>query len=138
MCACSWVQSACLLCSNGCACDIAVKGNKIVGVRGRVEDRVNKGRLGPKGLNGWRANNAADRLQYPLIRKDGELQRASWEEAMSLIVDKTRAVKDAYTSGGLAFYSTGQLFIEEYYTLAVLGKAGLRAHHMDGNTRLCE
>ena len=30
-----WVQSACLLCSNGCGCDIAVKDGRMVGVRGR-------------------------------------------------------------------------------------------------------
>ena len=32
--------------------DIGVKNGKVVGVRGRTTDRVNKGRLGPKGLNG--------------------------------------------------------------------------------------
>jgi ferredoxin-nitrate reductase len=48
-----WVQSACILCSNGCGVDIGVKDGKVVGVRGRQSDRVNKGRLGPKGLNGY-------------------------------------------------------------------------------------
>lgn len=38
--------------SNGCGIDIGVKEGKVVGVRGRAMDRVNKGRLGPKGLNG--------------------------------------------------------------------------------------
>lgn len=33
-----------------------------MGVRGREVDRINKGRLGPKGLFGWQANNAEDRL----------------------------------------------------------------------------
>jgi anaerobic selenocysteine-containing dehydrogenase len=42
------------LCSNGCACDIAVKDGRMVGVRGRAADRVNHGRLGPKGLYGSR------------------------------------------------------------------------------------
>ncbi|MCS7483483.1 molybdopterin-dependent oxidoreductase [Umezawaea endophytica] len=35
------------------------------------------------------------------------------------------------------FYTSGQLFLEEYYTLGVIGKAGLGTPHMDGNTRLC-
>lgn len=42
-----------------------------------------------------------------------------------------------YTSGTIGFYTSGQLFLEEYYTLAVIGKAGLGTPHMDGNTRLC-
>lgn len=36
-----WIQSACILCSNGCGMDIGVKNNQIVGVRGRAVDAVN-------------------------------------------------------------------------------------------------
>jgi ferredoxin-nitrate reductase len=57
-----WVPSTCLLCSLGCGIDIGVKDGRIVGVRGRESDRVNYGRLGPKGLHGWVANHSAERL----------------------------------------------------------------------------
>ncbi|SNS50179.1 Molybdopterin oxidoreductase Fe4S4 domain-containing protein [Noviherbaspirillum humi] len=132
-----WVQSACVLCSNGCGCDIGVKDGRIVGVRGRAEDVVNRGRLGPKGLHGWEANNSADRLLTPLIRQGGRLQPATWDDAMALIVQKAREAKEKYSAGALGFYTSGQLFLEEYYTLGVIGKAGLGTPHMDGNTRLC-
>ena len=56
-----WVQSATVLHSNGDGLDIAVEDGRIVGVRGRAEDRVNHGRLGPKDLFGWQANNSPDR-----------------------------------------------------------------------------
>ena len=39
--------------------------------------------------------------------------------------------------GRIGFYTSGQLFLEEYYTLGVIGKAGIGTPHMDGNTRLC-
>ena len=58
-----WVPSASLLHSNGDAMDIAVRDGRIVGVRGRTEDRVNRGRLGPKDLYGWQANGSPDRLR---------------------------------------------------------------------------
>lgn len=132
-----WVPSACLLCSNGCGIDIGVKDNRIVGVRGRATDRVNHGRLGPKGLHGWEANNSKDRLTSPLIRKNGQLTKASWEEAMQLVVQRSKEIYEKYTGLGIGFYTSGQLFLEEYYTLGVIGKAGLSCPHMDGNTRLC-
>lgn len=132
----NWVQSACVLCSNGCALDIGVKDGKIVGVRGRAADRVNLGRLGPKGLHGWVANHK-DRLTKPLIRRNGNLEEATWEEAMRLIVQKSKEIQDKYTSSAIGFYNTGQLFLEEYYTLGIIGKAGLGTPHMDANTRLC-
>jgi ferredoxin-nitrate reductase len=132
-----WVQSACVLCSNGCGMDIGVKDGRIVGVRGRADDRVNRGRLGPKGLHAWAANNSKDRLTKPMIREEGKLREVSWDEAMNCIVKKSREIIEKDTSLGLGFYTSGQLFLEEYYTLGVLGKAGLGTPHMDGNTRLC-
>ncbi|HSS21258.1 MAG TPA: nitrate reductase [Pyrinomonadaceae bacterium] len=133
----SWIQSACVLCSNGCGLEIGVKGGRIVGVRGRADDHVNRGRLGPKGLYGWEANNSKDRLIKPLIRKQGKLVPASWDEAMNLIVEKTKTIISQHSASAIGFYTSGQLFLEEYYTLAVIGKAGLGTPHMDGNTRLC-
>jgi anaerobic selenocysteine-containing dehydrogenase len=132
-----WVPSACVLCSNGCALDIAVKDSRIAGVRGRGGDRVNHGRLGPKGLFGWQANNAADRLTQPLIRRDGQLVPTDWETAMDRVVARTRRQLAEKGPLSIGFYTSGQLFLEEYYTLAVIGKAGIGTPHMDGNTRLC-
>lgn len=132
-----WIQSCCVLCSNGCALDIGVKDGKMVGVRGRRVDRVNLGRLGPKGLHGWVANESAARLTRPLVRRDGKLRETTWEQAMKLIVRKTKEIQKKYTSGALGIYNTGQLFLEEYYTLSIIAHAGLGTNNMDGNTRLC-
>ncbi|HET7823474.1 MAG TPA: molybdopterin-dependent oxidoreductase [Ornithinibacter sp.] len=131
-----WVPSACLLCSNGCGVDIAVSEGRMVGVRGSEGDRVNRGRLGPKGLFGWQGQ-LRDRLLHPLVRRGGELVEASWDEAMDLVATRSRALLDAKGPLSHAFYTSGQLMLEEYYTLAVIGKAGIGTPHMDGNTRLC-
>jgi ferredoxin-nitrate reductase len=132
-----WVQSACVLCANGCGLDIAVKDGKIVGVRGREVDRINKGRLGPKGLFGWQANNADDRLTTPLLRKGGELREVDWDTAMEGIVGRSKEILAERGPAAFGFYNSGQLFLEDYYTLGVLTKAGLGTPHVDGNTRLC-
>jgi anaerobic selenocysteine-containing dehydrogenase len=132
-----WVQSACVLCSNGCALDIGVADGKIVGVRGREVDRVNHGRLGPKGLYGWQANNAHDRLTRPLVRRNGTLEETDWDTAMSTVVERARQLLDEKGPSAFAIYTTGQLFLEDYYTLAVLARGGIGTNHVDGNTRLC-
>jgi anaerobic selenocysteine-containing dehydrogenase len=133
----SWVQTASVLHSNGDAMDIAVKDGRIVGVRGRESDRVNHGRLGPKDLYGWQANAAADRLTEPLVRVDGRLVATDWDTAMSRIVARTKSLLAEKGPGSLGFYTTGQLFLEEYYTLTTLVRGGLSCNHLDGNTRLC-
>ncbi|WQF87693.1 Putative molybdopterin oxidoreductase [Colletotrichum destructivum] len=130
-----WVQSACVLCCNGCGLDIGIKDGKVVGVRGRATDRVNKGRLGPKGLHGWKSIDHADRLTHPLIRRNGKLERATWDEAMRLIVQGSKDLIERLTSHSIAFYTSGQLFLEEYYALAVVGKAGLSTLHISTSMR---
>jgi predicted molibdopterin-dependent oxidoreductase YjgC len=114
-----WVQTATVLHSNGDALDIAVKGGRIVGVRGRAADRVNRGRLGPKDLYGWQANNSGDRQRRPLVREDGELVEASRDEAMERIVERSRELLEEKGPLAFGFYTTGQLFLEEYYTKPV-------------------
>ncbi|POX38198.1 nitrate reductase [Streptomyces sp. Ru73] len=132
-----WVPSACVLCSNGCGLDIAVADGEIVGVRGRAEDRVNHGRLGPKGLYGWQANRSADRLTRPLLRVGGELRPVDWETAMGAVVDRSKAVLAEHGPLAMAFYTSGQLFAEEYYAQALIARGGIGTPHLDGNTRLC-
>ena len=81
-------------------------------------------------FNSWKAINSKDRLTHPLIRRNGKLERASWDEAMDLIVSKSKELVERLTAHSIAFYTSGQLFLEEYYALAVVGKAGLQTLHM--------
>ncbi|WP_100498386.1 molybdopterin oxidoreductase family protein [Geodermatophilus chilensis] len=132
-----WVQSATILHSNGDGLDIAVKDDRIVGVRGRAVDRVNHGRLGPKDLFGWQANNSPDRLTKPLIRRKGKLVETDWDTAMDAVAGRCRELLEEQGPSAISFYTTGQLFLEEYYTLGLIAHGGIGTNHVDGNTRLC-
>lgn len=99
---------------------------------------INRGRLGPKGENQWLANQSNDRLKTPLIRKaEGELEAATWDEAMNLMVNKANQSIKEKGNDSVSIYSTGQGFFEDYYTIAKIGRAGLQTHLLDANTRLC-
>src|SRR5215212_520932 len=104
-----WAQSASILHSNGDAMDIAVKDGRMVGVRGRAVDRVNRGRLGPKDLYGWQANSSPDRLTRPLIRRHGELVETDWDTAMAAVAGRTRELLEERGPSSVGFYTTGQL-----------------------------
>lgn len=133
-----WVYSTCDICSIGCGCHIAVKDNKIVGVKGNHEHPINRGRLDPKSENQWYANNSPDRLLTPLIRnRSGKLVKATWNEAMDLLTEKAKETLQTLGPNGISIYSTGQSTLETYYTIAKIGRAGLGSHLLDANTRLC-
>src|SRR4029450_9895236 len=110
---------------------MGVRGGKIVGVRGRGVDRVNHGRLGPKGLYGWQANNAQDRLLHPPVPRADELRETTWDEALDLVAERSRELLATKGAGALGFYTTGQLFIEDYYTLAPVARAARAQEHTD-------
>src|SRR4051794_9859049 len=90
----TWVPTASLLHSNGDGLDIAVKDGRIVGVRGRERDRVNHGRVDPKDLYGWQANNSSDRLTRPLVRSGTDLVETDWDTAMEVLVDRSKELLD--------------------------------------------
>lgn len=133
-----WVPSTCGICSVGCGVEIGVADGQIAGVRGRVEHPVNHGRLGPKGLNQHYANRHPSRATQPLIRnRSGELVRASWDAAMQLVVDRFNEALASDGPDGVAIYNSGQLLLEEYYTIGKIARAGLGVASIDANTRLC-
>ncbi|WP_290588461.1 molybdopterin-dependent oxidoreductase [Alicyclobacillus sp.] len=114
-----WVYSTCNICSIGCGCYIAVKDGEIVRIKGNGAHPVNRGRLGPKGENQWLANRSPDRLLQPLLRDaTGRLVPVSWDQAMDTLVARSREVLRRLGPNGIAIYSTGQGFLEDYYTIA--------------------
>jgi anaerobic selenocysteine-containing dehydrogenase len=134
----AWVPAASVLHSNGDGYHLAVANGRIVGVRGRGDDRVNRGRLGPKDLFAWQATHSPDRLTRPLVRMaSGELEPVDWDAAMGLVVERSKELLAEAGSAAFGFYTTGQLFLEEYYAQALVARAGIGTNHLDGNTRLC-
>jgi anaerobic selenocysteine-containing dehydrogenase len=68
--------------------------------------------------------------------KGSALERVSWEVAMTFFMEK---FNQAWAQGheNLACYNSGQLTLEEFYTLAKLWRGGLQSSNIDGRTRLC-
>lgn len=132
-----WVNSTCGYCSVGCGMQLGVKDGRVVSVRGNPDHPVNAGKLCPKGLAEHYAIEAEGRAKYPLLRKNGQLGRVSWNEAIGAMVERFRAVQRKHGPESLGVISTGQLVTEEFYTLGKLVQLGFGTRNYDGNTTLC-
>ena len=132
-----WVNSTCGYCSVGCGMQLGVKHGRVVSVRGNPHHPVNLGKLCPKGLAEHYAIESESRAKYPLLRRDGKLERVSWEEALETMVQKFRDVQLKYGPQALGVISTGQLVTEEFYALGKLVQLGFGTSNYDGNTTLC-
>jgi len=132
-----WIKTTCGYCSVGCGMQIGVREGQAVAVRGDINHPVNLGKLCPKGLSEHHTLNAKTRLRTPLLRKAGKLVPVSWDEALTVMLDRIGAVQRKYGSEALGVISTGQLVTEEFYTLGKLVQLGFGTRHYCGNTTLC-
>ncbi|RME04837.1 MAG: nitrate reductase [Planctomycetota bacterium] len=133
----SWHRSVCRFCGTGCTIQIGLDANgKIVDVKGD-EYGHNKGRLCIKGVLNRDLLYTKDRLTQPLIRKNGKLTPASWQEAMDLVCQTFAKSIEKYGPNSVAFYGSGQLFTQESYTANKIFKGGIGTNNVDGNPRLC-
>lgn len=119
-----WVQKASVMSSNDDALGFAVKDGRIVGVRGRAVDRVNHGRLGPKNLYAWQSSSSEDRPASTLVREDGKLVEASWDEAMERIVERSKRQLEE-KGRWIQPVSATRWVLGVVWTGAVAGRAGL-------------
>jgi len=132
-----WVRTTCGYCSVGCGIEIGVKEGRAVASRADALHPVNRGKLCPKGLSEHYTIDAENRARYPLLRKNGKLARAGWDEAIETMVERFRAVQTRYGHDALGVLSTGQLVTEEFYALGKLVQVGFGTNNYDGNTTLC-
>ncbi len=78
-----------------------------------------------------------DRLHYPLIKRNGIFERASWDEALSLVVSKFKALQEAHGKDSIAVYSGSSLTTEKTYLVGKFARLGLGTRFVDYNGRLC-
>jgi formate dehydrogenase alpha subunit len=128
------VKSICCYCGCGCGIKLGVRGDVIVRVEGDRDNPASKGRLCVKGRYGIAEFvHHPDRLTNPLIRKDGELKEASWDEALGLVAAKLRE----YAPEESAFIASAKCTNEENYVMQKFARAVLGTNNVDHCARLC-
>jgi len=132
-----WVRSTCGYCGVGCGMYIGVKNGKAVYSKGDPLHPVNMGTLCPKGLSEHKMVEADSRVPKPLLKKEGKLQPASWDEVFSKTSEEFKRIQEEHGKGAVAVISTGQLLTEEFYALGKFTQLGLETNNYDGNTTLC-
>ncbi len=75
----------CPLCEATCGLSIEVEGDRVVRVRGDKQDPFSRGFICPKGSTLGELHHDPDRLRGPLVRRNGRLEEASWDEAFAAI-----------------------------------------------------
>ncbi|HEY8982286.1 MAG TPA: molybdopterin oxidoreductase family protein [Streptomyces sp.] len=86
----------CPLCEATCGLTLTIEGTEVTRARGDRDDVFSKGFICPKGAAFGALDSDPDRLTTPLVRKDGELREASWDEAFGAVAAGVRGVVERY------------------------------------------
>ena len=121
-------QSTCTLCPVGCSMFLDQRDGKITRTRSCENKTVNDIWLCDKGWFGYSFAEHSDRLTEPLIRRQGRLEPASWEEALSLVAMKMNEMK---SKGRVAAFGGNSLTLEESYLFQQLMRQGCGVTHLD-------
>ena len=132
------VATICPYCGVGCRLELKVKENRIISTSPNKESPVNRGQACVKGRFGLdEIVHHPDRLTVPLIRRDGRLEEASWEEALDLVAGKFTEIKNKYGPDSLGALSSSRCTNEENYLVQKLARAAFGTNNVDNCARVC-
>ncbi|MEV5727659.1 molybdopterin oxidoreductase family protein [Streptomyces pharetrae] len=86
----------CPLCEATCGLTLTIEGTAVTGARGDRDDVFSQGFICPKGASFGAVDGDPDRLRTPLVRRDGELREATWEEAFDAVAAGIRPVVERH------------------------------------------
>jgi anaerobic selenocysteine-containing dehydrogenase len=88
------VRSFCRICTTICGIEVDVDGDQVVRVRGDRNHPFTQGYTCPKGRALPQLHHHPERLEHPLLRVDGTLRQATWDETLDDIGARLRAIID--------------------------------------------
>ncbi|OJU85410.1 MAG: formate dehydrogenase subunit alpha [Solirubrobacterales bacterium 70-9] len=129
--------TTCGYCGVGCRLETHASGGRIVSISPALDGPANEGHTCLKGRFAHGFTRSPDRLQTPLIREDGELRPASWEEALDRIVAEVERIKGAHGPDALAGLASSRATNEDCYAMARLMRAAIGTNNIDNCSRVC-
>jgi NADH-quinone oxidoreductase chain G len=115
------VKSVCSYCGTGCQLTLGVKDDKVLTTIYDEDQGFHNGQLCGRGRFGYQFVNSDKRLTAPLVRKNGALEPASWDEAMEVITSRLQAAKQS-DPAAVAALVTPRLTNEELFLFKKLFK----------------
>jgi nitrate reductase (cytochrome) len=132
----AWRRAPCLLCPAGCGLLVAVRGGRLIGVKGDPDAPVNRGLACAKGYHAIHALQGEDRLTRALMRRDGRLLPVPLEQALDRVAEGIAETRARHGAAALAVYGSGRWSITDGYIAGKLFRGGLGSNNVETDVRL--
>lgn len=130
------VTTTCPYCGVGCALNLHIKDDFIYRVTSPFDSPTNRGNLCVKGRFGYDFVHSRDRLTQPLMRKDGELVPAMWDEAMGHVAERLLEIRDKHGPDSIGFLVSAKCTNEENYLMQKVARGLIGTNNVDHCARL--
>lgn len=131
-------KTVCTFCGVGCSFEVWTKDRKILKIEPSENAPVNSVSTCVKGKFGWDFVNSQERITTPLIRKGDVFEKATWEEALSLVAEKLGIIKETYGSDSIGFIASSKITNEENYLIQKLARQVFGTNNVDNCSRYCQ
>jgi len=128
-------ETVCPYCGVGCTVVAQVRDDVIKRVIPKLGSAVNNGMLCSRGRFGYEFVGDKDRLTVPLIRQNGALAEATWEEAITLVAKKLGEIKSAAGSESIAGIASPRCTNEDNYVFQKFMRAVIGSNNIDTTAR---
>ncbi len=130
-------RTICTYCGVGCNLEVATVDQEVLSVTAPWDAEVNEGHLCVKGRYAFGFYDHPERLRTPLIRRNGELQPVSWEEAYTYLTEQLTRIRRDHGAQAIAGISSARCTNEENYLMQKFLRAVLGSNNIDGCARVC-
>ena len=128
------VTTTCPYCGVGCGIKAQVdESDRIIQMLDDPENQSSRGMLCVKGRFGYTFVHHRDRLKTPLVRREGRLVPATWDEALDYVTDRLAE----YRGDSFATLCSAKATNEDGYVQQKFARAVMSSNHIDHCTRLC-
>src|ERR1700690_2675708 len=127
----TYVPDPCTHCSNGCKTTLSVRNNEIMRANNRDHSGINGEFLCGKGRFGYDFTVNPERIRQPLIRRNGKLEPASWEDALEEVSRRLKQVRDTHGPAAIGVIGSNHTTNEENYLLNRFARATLGTNNID-------
>ena len=127
----TYAGTICNHCGDGCKTTLGIRNNQIIRANNRDHSGINGEFLCVKGRFGWDFVNSKERLTAPLLRQNGAQQAGTWEEALTLSVERLKDILAHHGPKSLAVIGSNRTTNEENYLLQRFARTVLGTNHVD-------
>ncbi len=128
-------DTICGYCGDGCQITAQTKNQELIEVNSAQGAGRNNGDLCARGFFGFHAASHPERLTHPLIRRNGVLARATWEEALEFVAEQASKIKTAHSGQSFGGLISGRCTNEELYLFQKFMRVTIGTNSIDSSAR---